>query len=118
MAPGGSTYSLRVDLADVGETLGQGIGGHLVAVLVSELGSFTLCSLRKGSSVGDGSSNNAANARGYLKDVRDGSRVDQLVLLMVSVLFKPVFTAWYLDIRGPSFATERRRSPFRECLQT
>jgi hypothetical protein len=33
-------YALCVDLADVGYPLGQDIAGHLVAVLVAELGSL------------------------------------------------------------------------------
>jgi hypothetical protein len=35
------TYALCVDLADVGYPLGQHVAGHLVAVLVAELGSLT-----------------------------------------------------------------------------
>ena len=55
----GVTYSLRVHLADVGKPLGQDVGGHLVAELVSKFGSFALSSLGEGSGIGNGASNDA-----------------------------------------------------------
>lgn len=83
--PAPDTYSLRIDLADVGETLCERIGGHLVPVLVSEFGGLTLRSLRKGSGVGNGAGYDTADGGGDFEDVGDGSRVNQLVLQSLSV---------------------------------
>lgn len=53
------TYSLCVNLTDVGKPLGQNVGGHLVAKLVSKLGRFALRSLGEGSGIGDRASDDA-----------------------------------------------------------
>jgi hypothetical protein len=74
------TYSLRVDLADVGQSLGQHVTGHLISILVSELSSLALSTLRKRTGIRDRAGHDAANRRRDLEDVRDGRRVDQFVL--------------------------------------
>jgi len=74
------THPLRVDLADVGQALGQDVGGHLIAKLVPELGGLALGSLRERPSIGNGACDDAADRGGDLEDVRDGRRVDELVL--------------------------------------
>lgn len=73
-------YPLGVDLADVGQPLGHDVAGHLVAVLVPELSSLRLRALGEGTSVGDGSGDDAADRRGELEDVGDGGGIDELVL--------------------------------------
>ena len=55
------TDSLGVDLADVGQSLGQDVAGHLVSILIPELGSLSLGALRKSSSIGDRTGHNATN---------------------------------------------------------
>jgi hypothetical protein len=57
------TYPLRVHLADVGQPLRQCVCGHLVAVLVPELGGLSLGTLRKRPGIGDGSRDDAADRR-------------------------------------------------------
>lgn len=74
------TYSLRVDLADVGQALGQCIGRHLVSKLVSEFGSLALCSLGKSSSIGNRSRDNAADRGRDFENVSNGGWVDQFIL--------------------------------------
>ena len=74
-----SSHFLRVDLRDVCKTLGQDITGHLVAVLVSELGSLTTRSHDRSSCVCDGTSHNTTDRRRKSMDVRDGRGVDKLV---------------------------------------
>lgn len=54
-------YALSVDLGDIGQSLGKNVARHLVAVLVSELGSLALCALGKGSGVGDGACHDTAD---------------------------------------------------------
>lgn len=75
-----AAYPLRVHLADVGQSLRQDICGHLITIFVSELGSLSLCSLRKRSRIGDGPSDDATNSGRDLEDVGDGRGVNQLVL--------------------------------------
>ena len=73
-------YSLGVDLADVGQSLGQDVAGHLVAELVAELSSFALSTLGKGASIRDGARHDAADRGGDLEDVGHGRGVDQFIL--------------------------------------
>lgn len=54
-------YALSVDLGDIGQSLGKNVAWHLVAVLVSELGSLALSALREGSGVGDGACHDTAD---------------------------------------------------------
>ena len=63
------TDSLGVDLADVGQSLGQDVARHLVSIFVPELGSLSLSALRISPSVGDGTGHNAANRGGYLEEM-------------------------------------------------
>jgi hypothetical protein len=52
---------LGVHLADVGDTLCQGVTWHLVSVLVSELGGFTLGALGKRSGIRNGARDDGAD---------------------------------------------------------
>ena len=54
-------YALSVDLGDIGQSLGEDVAWHFIAVLVSELGSLALCALREGSGVGNGACHDAAD---------------------------------------------------------
>lgn len=56
-----SAYPLSINLADVGNPLGQGIARHLVSKLISELSGFSNGSLDGGSSIGDGSGHDTAH---------------------------------------------------------
>lgn len=80
-----ATYPLSVDLANVRQTLGDGIRGHLIPKLVSEVGSFGLCPCCECSCVGDRSCDDAADCLGDLEDVGDGGGVHELVLCLVLV---------------------------------
>lgn len=73
-------YPLGVDLADVGDSLCQGIARHLIAILVSEFCGLALGSLRKGSRVGDGAGHDATDRRRDLEDVGDRGGIDKLIL--------------------------------------
>jgi hypothetical protein len=75
---------LRVNLANVGQSLGKGIGRHLITKLVSKLSSLTLRSLGESSGIGNGPGDYAADGWGDLEDMRDGRRVDELVLCSCS----------------------------------
>lgn len=88
------SYALSVDLGDVGEPLCQDVTWHLIAILVSELGSFTLGTLSECPCIGDGARHNAANGRGDLEDVRHGGRVDQFVLARGSALIERRCCRW------------------------
>lgn len=68
-----------VDLGDVCEALGQNITGHLVTVLVSELGSFTTRSHDRSSCICDGTGHDTADGWRESVDVGDGRGVDELV---------------------------------------
>lgn len=67
----GRPYTLGIHLADVGQSLGQDISWHLVAILVSELCSFSLGTLGERSGVGDRACDDASDGGGDLEDVGD-----------------------------------------------
>lgn len=68
----GISYTLGVDLGDVGQPLGHNIAWHLVTVLVFELGSLALGALSKRPGICDGTRHDATNGRRDLEDVGDG----------------------------------------------
>lgn len=70
------SYALSIDLGDVCQPLGHNIAWHLVAVFVFELGSLTLGTLSKRSSICDGTRHDAANGGRDLEDVGDGGGID------------------------------------------
>lgn len=74
-----------VNLIDVGQSLGEGIAGHLVSVFVSELGGLTTRSVDTGSGIGDRPRHHTPNGRGDLEDVRDGGGINEFVLEKVSL---------------------------------
>lgn len=105
-----TTHPLGVHLADVGKSLRQDIGGHLISILVSELGGLALGSLRKSSGIGDGSGDDAADGGRDLEDVGDGRRVDELVLRVclarvcqAVLLSKPTGTFFWERTTAQSF---------------
>lgn len=63
------THSLGVNLANVGQSLGEDVGRHLVSKLVAELGSLALGSLGKRSGIGNGASDYATHRGRNLEDV-------------------------------------------------
>lgn len=67
----GCPYTLGVHLADVGQSLGQDISWHLVAIFVPELCSFSLGTLGEGSGIGNRACDDASDRGGDLEDVRD-----------------------------------------------
>lgn len=67
----GRPYTLGIHLADVGQSLGQDISWHLVAIFVSEFCSLSLGTLGERSGVGNRACDDASNGGGDLEDVRD-----------------------------------------------
>src|SRR3569833_2107105 len=82
--PSSSSYSLGVDLADIGQSLGQGIARHLVTILVSELGRVALRPLSESSGIGYGPRHDATDRGRDLEDVRDRRGINKLVLVFWS----------------------------------
>jgi len=75
------TYSLCIDLVDVGQSLCQDVAWHLVPVLVSELGRLTSRTSDGCTSISYGSGHDAADRRREFVDIGDGGGIDELVLL-------------------------------------
>jgi hypothetical protein len=71
-----NAYSLGIDLADIGQPLGKNIAGHLIPILVLELGCLPLRPLSERSGVRYGARHDTANRRRELEDVRHRRRVD------------------------------------------
>ena len=79
------SHSLRVHLADVGQSLCQSVTRHLISKFVFELCRLALSALHESSRVGDGPGHNTAHRRRDPEYVRDGSGIDELVLIIESV---------------------------------
>lgn len=78
-------HPLCVDLANVGQPLGQNIAGHFIAVLVPEFSGLGLGTLCEGASIGDGAGHYAAHRRGEPEDVGHRGRINEFILGMLSV---------------------------------
>jgi len=57
----GIAYTLCVNLTDVGNTFSQYVAGHLVAVLVAELGCLAPSPAHGGASISNGARHNTAD---------------------------------------------------------
>lgn len=73
-------YPLGVHLADVRQSLGQGVAWHLISILVAEISRLTLGSLGECTGICDGPSHDAPDGRRNLEDVGYGGGIDQFVL--------------------------------------
>lgn len=71
---------LSCHLVAVGNSLSEHIGGHLISILVSKLCSLLTSEGDLNASIGNHSSDDTANAGGQCKNLRNGIRVEQLVL--------------------------------------
>lgn len=83
-APYFCSYPLRVDLVDIGQTLGQYITGHLISVFIPEFSCLPTGTVDAGTGVCYGSSHDAADGWRNLEDVGDRRWLNQFVLYKVS----------------------------------
>lgn len=74
------TYSLGIDLIDVGQSFGKDVAWHLIAKLVSKLRRFALSTHDRSSCIGDRARHDTADRRGEFEDVSDGFGIDEFVL--------------------------------------
>lgn len=78
------THSLCVNLIDIGQSLRKDVAGHLIAVLVPELGCLPASTIHRGSGIRYRACHDAADGGRDLEDMSDGRRIDEFVLRKVS----------------------------------
>lgn len=100
------SYALGVDLGDVGQPFGHNVARHLVAVLVFELGSLALGTLRERPGICDGTGHDATNGGRDLENVGHGGGINELVLIDSVSSWPSCATHKQSNVLEPSSATE------------